>query len=181
MYRNIKSLCCAPGTNIVVGQLYFKNKQIGTSLVAQWLRICLPMQGTRVQSLVREDPTCHRATKPVHHNYWACALEPASHNYWSLRATTTEASVPRARAPQRGATAVRSPHTATKSSPHSPQLEKARTQQRRPTWPKIKIKNKPTKTNKGTHRKRDQICGYQRWGWNWMKAVKRYKLPVIRK
>ena len=41
----------------------------GTSLVVQWLRICLPMQGTRVQALVQEDPTCHKATKPVHHNY----------------------------------------------------------------------------------------------------------------
>ena len=41
----------------------------GNSLVAQWLRIHLPMQGTRVQSLVREDPACRRATKPVHHNY----------------------------------------------------------------------------------------------------------------
>ena len=40
-----------------------------TSLVAQWLRICLPMQGTRVRALVREDPTCRGATKPVHHNY----------------------------------------------------------------------------------------------------------------
>ena len=39
------------------------------SLVAQWLRIRLPMQGTRVRALVREDPTCRRATKPVHHNY----------------------------------------------------------------------------------------------------------------
>ena len=38
-------------------------------LVAQWLRICLPMQGTRVQSLVQEDPTCHGATEPVRHNY----------------------------------------------------------------------------------------------------------------
>ena len=36
-------------------------------------RICLPMQGTRVRSLVQEDPTCRGATKPVHHNYWACA------------------------------------------------------------------------------------------------------------
>ena len=27
-----------------------------------------------------------QATKPVHHNYWACSLEPASHNYWSLHA-----------------------------------------------------------------------------------------------
>ena len=39
------------------------------SLVAQWLRILLPMQGTRVQALLREDPTCRRATKPVRHNY----------------------------------------------------------------------------------------------------------------
>ena len=53
------------------------------SLVAQWLRIRLPMQGTRVRTLVREDPTCCGATKPVRHNYWACALEPVSHNYWT--------------------------------------------------------------------------------------------------
>ena len=30
---------------------------------------CLPMQGTRVRALVREDPTCRGATKPVCHNY----------------------------------------------------------------------------------------------------------------
>ena len=40
------------------------------------------MQGTRVQGLVREDPTYRGAAKPVRHNYWACALEPASPNYW---------------------------------------------------------------------------------------------------
>ena len=39
------------------------------SLVAQWLRIRLPLQGTQVRALVWEDPTCHGATKPVHHNY----------------------------------------------------------------------------------------------------------------
>ena len=44
-------------------------KNWGTSLVAQWLRIHLPMQGTQVRALVQEDPTCHRATKPVCHNY----------------------------------------------------------------------------------------------------------------
>ena len=43
------------------------------SLVAQWLRICLPMQGTRVRALVWEDPTCCGATKPVSYSYWACA------------------------------------------------------------------------------------------------------------
>ena len=46
-----------------------KNSERGASLVAQWIRICLPMQETQVRSLVREDPTCCGATKPVHHNY----------------------------------------------------------------------------------------------------------------
>ena len=41
----------------------------GASLVAQWLRICLLMQGTRVRALVWEDPTCRGATRPVSHNY----------------------------------------------------------------------------------------------------------------
>ena len=44
----------------------------GVSLVMQWLRIRLPMQGTRVRALVREDPTCHGETKPVCHNYEDC-------------------------------------------------------------------------------------------------------------
>ena len=56
---------------------------LGASLVAQWLRIRWPMQGPWVRARVWEDPTCHRATKPVRHNYWACALEPATHNYWA--------------------------------------------------------------------------------------------------
>ena len=46
-----------------------KEVGLGTSLVAQWLRICLPMQGTRIRALVWEDPTCLGATKPVRHNY----------------------------------------------------------------------------------------------------------------
>ena len=40
----------------------------GASLVAQWLRICLPMWGTWVRALVWEDPTCCGATGPVSHN-----------------------------------------------------------------------------------------------------------------
>ena len=48
---------------------YVSYTYLGTFLVAQWLRTHLPMQGTRVQSLVREDPTCCGATKPVSHNY----------------------------------------------------------------------------------------------------------------
>ena len=69
--------------------LYIKVMQ--ASLVVQWLRIHLPMQGTWVRALVREDPTRRGATKPVCHNYWArmpqllkpACLEPARHNYWS--------------------------------------------------------------------------------------------------
>ena len=56
---------------------------MGTSLVAQWLRIHLPMQGTQVRSLVLEDPTWRGATKTVRHNYWACILELTSRNCWA--------------------------------------------------------------------------------------------------
>ena len=34
-----------------------------------------------VQSLVQEDPTCHRANGPVHHSYWGWALELTSCHY----------------------------------------------------------------------------------------------------
>ena len=47
----------------------FKSHWDRASLVAQWLRIRLLMQGTRVQALLWEDPTCRGATKPVRHNY----------------------------------------------------------------------------------------------------------------
>ena len=46
---------------------YYKNRR--ASLVAQWLRIRLPIQGTRVRALVWDDPTCCGATEPVSHNY----------------------------------------------------------------------------------------------------------------
>ena len=48
---------------------FLKTIQFWASLVAQWLRIHLPMQGTRVLALGQEDPTCRRATKPMRHNY----------------------------------------------------------------------------------------------------------------
>ena len=141
---------------------FLNQKAFRASLVAQWLRIRLPMQGTRVRSLVREDPACRGSTRPVCHNYWACALEPVLHNYWEhvpqllslcsrahapqlLRAcaTTTEACAPRARAPQREkplpweACTLQRRETRAFSS-FSPQLEKARTQQRRPNTAKNK-------------------------------------------
>ena len=47
----------------------FVKSELRASLVAQWLRIRLPTQGTQVRALVREDPTCRGATKPMSHNY----------------------------------------------------------------------------------------------------------------
>ena len=76
------------------GKISLKNELgWGASLVAQWLRIQLPMQGTRVRALVREGPTCRGATKPMHHNYRAHVpqllkpthLEPVLHNKRSRR------------------------------------------------------------------------------------------------
>ena len=55
------------------GRVFRISNNSGASLVAQWLRIRLPMQGTRVRALVWEDPTCRGATGPVNHNYWAWA------------------------------------------------------------------------------------------------------------
>ena len=110
-----------------------KIRATGTSLVAQWLRIRLPTQGTWVWALVWEDPTCHGAAKPMRHNYWACALEPASHNCW--------ARVPQLLKPARLEPVLRSkrsPRTAMQSSPCSPQLQKACMQQRRPNAAKNK-------------------------------------------
>ena len=40
-----------------------------TSLVAQWQRIPLPVQATRVHSLVQKDPPCRGAAKPVQYSY----------------------------------------------------------------------------------------------------------------
>ena len=79
------NITVAWGSDKSWGKLFknLKKKSWRASLVAQWLRIRLPTQGTWVWSLVREDPTCCGATKPIRHNYWACALDPTSHNYWA--------------------------------------------------------------------------------------------------
>ena len=68
MYINVKPLCRTLETNtrLYVNYTSIKKKN-RASLVAQWLRICLPMQGTRVRALVWEDPTCRGAARPVSH------------------------------------------------------------------------------------------------------------------
>ena len=110
----------------------------GTSLVMQWSRIYLPSRGHGFDPWFRKIPhateqlsLCAPTAKPTCPR--ACALQ-----LLSPRAATTEARAPRARALQREATVMRSPRTTMKSSPCSPQLEKARVQQRRPNAAKNK-------------------------------------------
>ena len=57
-----------------------KRNEDRASLVVQWLRIRLPMQGSRVRALVWEDPTCHGATGPVSTTTEPAHLEPVLHN-----------------------------------------------------------------------------------------------------
>ena len=87
------------------------------------------MQEAQVRALVREVPPCRGATKPVRHNYWACALEPACHNYW-------------ARVPQLLKPARLEPVLRNKSSHRN---EKPAHRNEDPTQPKIKNKLKKKK------------------------------------
>ena len=90
----------------------YKKMKSGASLVAQWLRVCLPMQGTWVRALVWEDPTCRGAARPVSHDCWACASGACAR--------------------QREAAMVRGPRTAVRSGHRLPQLGKALAQKRGP-------------------------------------------------
>ena len=96
-----------------------QNYCMEASLVAQWLRICLPMQGTRVQALVWEDPTCRGAAK--NHEPQLLSLR-----VWSLCSATREAATGKGL------------RTTMKTGPHLPQLEKALAQKRRPNTAKNK-------------------------------------------
>ena len=78
------------------------------SIVGQCLRILLPMQGHGFDPLVQEDPTCHKATKPMGHSCWAHV--PRS---WALHQEKPQQQ--EAHTPQ------------LESGPHPQQLEKALT------------------------------------------------------
>ena len=55
--------------------------------MAQWWRICQPVQKTRVKSLMQKVRPCRRATKPMCQNYWDYVLEPGRCNYGAHTAT----------------------------------------------------------------------------------------------
>ena len=90
------------------------------------MRVCLPVQGTWVQSLVREDATCLRAATPVSHNYEVHMLQV-------LKPECLEPGL----ASKRGRHGD-DPCPAVKSVPHLPQLEKACARLQRPSTAKNK-------------------------------------------
>ena len=75
---------------------------------------CLPMKGSQVWSLLREDPTGNWVTKPEHRNYWPTCWEPVLWSQGSRRVrspcTRTES-----RRPAAPTAARESPHAATKT------------------------------------------------------------------
>ena len=130
--------------------------------MVQRSRMCLAMQETLVGSLVPEDPTCCRATKPMlhtaepahhtaepaHHTAEPAlhTAEPAHHTaepvLEGLGVTTTKPTHCIYRSlcsATRESTSVRSSGTTVKSSPHSPQLEKDLYSNEDPAQPKTKI------------------------------------------
>ena len=110
------------------------------SLVVRRLKIHLLVQGTQVQSLVQQDPTWCGATRPMHHNPWS----PLSRE----QPPQLEACTPQL-----------------KSSSHSPQLEKAHTQQEEPAQPISKCFFKKRRTHYEKNlikKKRHAAMGYTR-------------------
>ena len=81
--------------------------------MAQWLRVCLPVQETRVRALVWEGSRVPRSN-------WAREPQLLSLRVWSLCSAAGEAAT------------VRGPRTAMNSGPRLLQLEKALAQKRRP-------------------------------------------------
>ena len=98
--------------------IYTKIHIFRASLVVQWLRICLPMQGTQIRSLVRKVSTRHGVTKSVPQLLGQCC----------------GAHVPQQAMPPEW----EAPVLHLETSPWSPQLEKVCAEQGRPSTTKNK-------------------------------------------
>ena len=108
--QRVETACNAgdPGSILKVSQ----KTPTRALLVVQWLRIYLEMQGTPVQSLVQEDPTCCGTTKPKGHHYWAHAPQQEKPLQWEARTSSLENSPCHHPLP---ATTRESPQAATKT------------------------------------------------------------------
>ena len=69
-------LCVASLRSVSSDGPYWGYRKARASLVVQWLRIRLPVQGKQVPPLIWEESTCLGAAHPAHCSCWACALQP---------------------------------------------------------------------------------------------------------
>ena len=115
-------------------KVWLKKHDIQTCLVAQWIRICLPVHSTWVWCLVWEDPTFSGAAKPLCHRYWAQVLKPGATNTEPTRCSSWSpcawSPYPQQEKPLQG--------EACALKPYSPPLKKAHTKQWRPRAAKNK-------------------------------------------
>ena len=88
----VKSFHCSPEaiTTLFLNQLYSNTKLIYKKIKNEI--ICLPMQGPRVWSLVREDSTCRRAIKAMCSNYRTRAPQQEKPLQWGAHIRQLERS-----------------------------------------------------------------------------------------
>lgn len=97
----------------------FEKCTFWASLMLQRLRVHLPVQGTRVWSLIQEGTTCRETTSPCF-----TTSEPASHSYWAQEAQLLK-PVHQSLCSRREATPTRNPCVGQpRVVPCSPQPEK---------------------------------------------------------
>ena len=84
--------------HLIITSSFFK--KYWASLVAEWLRIRLPMQRTQVRVLDREGPPMPRSNRARAPQLLSLCSRARKPQLLSPRATTTEAHEPRARALQ---------------------------------------------------------------------------------
>ena len=88
----VSVLCVASLRSVSSDGPYWGYRKARASLVVQWLRICLPVQGKQVPPLIWEESTCLGAAHPVQLCNSPCAPQ--------LLSLCPPAWVPRACAPQ---------------------------------------------------------------------------------
>ena len=135
MWSNLQVFLVSPNTDTFTlkhGDLLW------LSHVSIWKLICrLPLRlngknppayaGDTGSIPVQENPTNRGATKPLQHNYWACAPEPESCNYWAHVPQLPKHRQPRARAPQQEKPSSEKSTRQQRTAPQVLQLEKTRT------------------------------------------------------
>ena len=116
---------------------------VWASLMLQWLRVHLPVQGTRVWSLIQEGTTCRETIKPMRHNQRASKPQ-----LLSPRGTTAEACAPEPVLQKRGHTSEKPMRCNQEQSPAHRHQRKPSHSNEDPARPKINKQNYLKNNNK---------------------------------